>query len=86
VIAFRSGSVPEVIDDGITGFVVEDEIEAVAAIGRLGDFDRRRVRARFDERFSATRMAKEYLRYYEALTGKSCAKARMNSALKLKGV
>jgi glycosyltransferase involved in cell wall biosynthesis len=73
VIAFRSGSVPEVIDDGITGFVVEDESEAVAAIGRLGDLDRPRVRARFDERFSATRMAKEYLRHYEALAGKRCA-------------
>ena len=73
VIAFRSGSVPEVIDDGITGFVVQDETEAVAAIGRLGELDRRRVRERFEERFSATRMAKEYLRHYKALADKGCS-------------
>jgi glycosyltransferase involved in cell wall biosynthesis len=73
VIAFRSGSVPEVIDDGVTGFVVEDEAEAVAAIGRLGELDRRRVRARFEQRFGATRMAKEYLRHYEALIDKKSA-------------
>ena len=41
VIAFNRGSVPEVIDDGVTGFIVEDEAEAVAAIGKLGDADRR---------------------------------------------
>ncbi len=67
VIAFRSGSVPEVIDDGITGFVVDGEAEAIEAIGRLGELDRRKVRARFEERFTSERMAKEYLRHYEAL-------------------
>ena len=45
VIAFKAGSVPEVIDDGITGFVVSSEDEAVKAIGRLGELDRHRVRA-----------------------------------------
>jgi glycosyltransferase involved in cell wall biosynthesis len=67
VIAFRSGSVPEVVDDGITGFVVEDETEAVEAIGRLGELDRRRVRGHFEQRFTSERMAKEYLRNYETL-------------------
>ncbi|MFL6790096.1 MAG: glycosyltransferase family 4 protein [Bradyrhizobium sp.] len=67
VIAFRSGSVPEVVDDGITGFVVEDETEAVEAIGRLGELDRRRVRSHFEQRFTSERMAKEYLRNYETL-------------------
>jgi glycosyltransferase involved in cell wall biosynthesis len=66
VIAFRSGSVPEVVDDGITGFVVDGEAEAIQAIGRLDELDRRRVRRRFEERFTSRRMAKEYLRVYEA--------------------
>jgi len=69
VIAFRSGSVPEVIDHGITGFVVQDEDEAVAAIRRLPELDRQTVRARFEERFSAKRMAQEYVRNYEAVCG-----------------
>ena len=67
VIAFRSGSVPEVVDDGITGFVVDGETEAVAAVGRLGELDRRQVRRRFEERFTAGRMAREYVRLYEQL-------------------
>src|SRR5204862_2533550 len=68
VVAFRSGSVPEVIDHGITGFVVDDEAEAIQAIGQLGKLDRRKVRARFEERFTSGRMAAEYVRHYEALT------------------
>lgn len=67
VIAFRSGSVPEVVDDGITGFVVESEAEAIDAVRRLGELDRRRVRAHFEQRFTSERMAKEYVRHYEAL-------------------
>jgi glycosyltransferase involved in cell wall biosynthesis len=67
VIAFRSGSVPEVIDQGVTGFVVEGEAEAVQALGRLGEIDRRTVRTRFEQRFTAKRMATEYLRHYENL-------------------
>ncbi len=53
VIAFRSGSVPEVIDDGVTGFIVEDEEHAVRAVKRIGELDRRKVRERFEQRFSA---------------------------------
>jgi len=67
VIAFRSGSVPEVIDDGVTGFVVPGEAEAVEAIGRLSELDRRKVRRHFEKRFTATRVARDYLRQYEAL-------------------
>jgi glycosyltransferase involved in cell wall biosynthesis len=68
VIAFRSGSVPEVIDHGITGFVVSDEEEAIQAIKRLGELDRRRIRARFEKRFTSRRMAEDYLKHYAALT------------------
>jgi glycosyltransferase involved in cell wall biosynthesis len=69
VIAFRSGSVAEVVDDGVTGFVVDDEAQAVQAIRRLGELDRRGIRAHFEQRFSAKRMAEDYLRHYEMLVG-----------------
>ena len=73
VIAFKSGSVPEVVDHGITGFVVSDEEEAVRALGRLGELDRRRVRAQFEKRFSSRRMAAENICYYEALVSEKHA-------------
>ena len=68
VIAMRRGSVPEIIEDGVTGFVVDSEEEALAAIGRLGSIDRRRVRAEFERRFTARRMAQDYLRAYQSLS------------------
>jgi len=67
VIAYRSGSVPEVIEDGVTGFLVENEEQAVAAVHRLRQLDRRKIRSRFEERFSATRMVKEYESQYRKL-------------------
>jgi glycosyltransferase involved in cell wall biosynthesis len=81
VIAFRSGSVPEVIDDGITGFVVSDEAEAIEAIKRLPELDRRKVRAQFEKRFTAKRMAEEYLRCYAALVHNSADEAGRREAL-----
>jgi len=67
VIAFRSGSVPEVIDENVTGFVVDDEEQAVQAVKRLGELDRRCVRERFEERFTAERMAADYVSHYRSL-------------------
>jgi glycosyltransferase involved in cell wall biosynthesis len=67
VIAFRSGSVPEVIEDGVSGFVVEDLDEAVAATARLGMLERRRIRAAFERRFTVERMAQDYLAIYRGL-------------------
>ena len=61
VLAFRCGSVPEVIDDGVTGMIVDTMDEAVRMLPRVLALDRRAVRRRFEERFSATRMAKDYL-------------------------
>jgi glycosyltransferase involved in cell wall biosynthesis len=58
VLAFRCGSIPEVIDDGVTGKVVDSEEEAIAALPVLLSYDRRSVRRRFEERFTATRMAR----------------------------
>jgi glycosyltransferase involved in cell wall biosynthesis len=65
VIARRRGSVPEVVDEGLTGFVVEDVAGAIEAVGRVGALDRRAVRARVAERFSRDRMVDDYLRVYE---------------------
>ena len=65
VVAWRNGAVPEVIDDGVTGFVVESMDELVRAIGRVGELDPRAARARVEERFSAAAMVTGYERAYE---------------------
>jgi glycosyltransferase involved in cell wall biosynthesis len=65
VIARRRGSVPEVVDEGITGFVVDDVAGAVEAVRRVGALDRRAVRAKVAERFSRDRMVDDYMRVYE---------------------
>ncbi|MEO8302086.1 MAG: glycosyltransferase family 4 protein, partial [Rhizomicrobium sp.] len=67
VIAFDSGSVPEILEDGLTGFVVQDVDQAVAAVSRLDRLFRPTIRSRFDERFSAAGMARDYVRIYEKL-------------------
>jgi glycosyltransferase involved in cell wall biosynthesis len=67
VIAFHNGSVPEVIEDGVTGFIVDNEDEAAAAIARLRSLDRARIRHTFEDRFTARRMAEEYLALYHRL-------------------
>src|SRR6266446_1798251 len=67
VIAFENGSVPEVIEDGVTGFIVQNENQAVAAAGKVGTLDRDRIRAEFDRRFTAQHMAQNYLKLYSRL-------------------
>ena len=67
VLAFRCGSVPEVIEDDVTGKVVDSEEEAIAALPAILSYDRRAVRQRFEERFTATRMAKDYVITYRQL-------------------
>lgn len=69
VIAFRRGAVPEVVEHGVSGFVVDDVDGAVRALGRLGELDRARCRSAFDARFTAQRMARDYLQVYRTLTG-----------------
>lgn len=65
VIAFRIGSVPEIVEDGVTGFVVDTEAEAVEALRHIRKLDRTRIRQRFEERFTSTIMAKKYVDVYE---------------------
>jgi glycosyltransferase involved in cell wall biosynthesis len=67
VLAFNRGSVPEVVEDGVTGFIVEDEDEAVRKMGALLALDRAAVRRRFEQRFTAQRMAKDYIKVYKKL-------------------
>jgi glycosyltransferase involved in cell wall biosynthesis len=66
-IAFRCGSVPEIIDEGVSGFIVENEDDAVKALQFVPRLNRARIRATFERRFSVCRMAKSYLSIYESL-------------------
>jgi glycosyltransferase involved in cell wall biosynthesis len=77
VIAFANGAVPEVIDDGITGFIVRSIDEAARAVGRLQQLDRQQIRCRFERRFSATRMARDYLEIYRALARPTAPRLRL---------
>ncbi|MDQ1659593.1 MAG: hypothetical protein QOD41_4676 [Cryptosporangiaceae bacterium] len=71
VIAFRRGSMPEVVADGTTGYLVDTAAEAASAVAQIGSLDRAQCRKRVRERFSAERMADDYLRLYQevSLTG-----------------
>ncbi len=75
VIAFRRGSVPEVIDDGVTGFIVDTMEQAIAAAKRVHTLDRGKVRTRFEERFTNRRMAGDYVHIYQNLIDQKAAKA-----------
>jgi glycosyltransferase involved in cell wall biosynthesis len=67
VIAYSHGSFPEVIDDGVTGFLCRNLDEMVEAVGRIHHIDRRQCRRAFEERFTAERMAQDYLLAYKDL-------------------
>jgi glycosyltransferase involved in cell wall biosynthesis len=67
VLAMGNGSVPEVVDEGVTGFIVADEAAAATAAGRLHALDRERIRRVFEERFTARRMAEDYISLYRYL-------------------
>jgi glycosyltransferase involved in cell wall biosynthesis len=80
VIAFNRGSVPEIIDEGLTGFIVEDEISAVAAVGRLSTLSRAAVRKQFETRFTARRMALDYLATYRGLMEAAAPRIKLVSS------
>ncbi len=81
VLAFRCGSVPEIVEDGITGAVVETVDEAIAALPRVIALDRKKVRQRFEQRFSATRMAKDYVSIYRSLLATSAKREQQEIEL-----
>jgi glycosyltransferase involved in cell wall biosynthesis len=68
VIAFNNGSVPEVLENGLTGFIVRDEDEAVRALSSIDDLNRDRVRAEFERRFTAKHMAQNYVKLFSRLS------------------
>jgi glycosyltransferase involved in cell wall biosynthesis len=67
VVAFRRGSVPEVVEHGVTGFIVDSESEALSAIALAPSLDRARIRREFERRFTSQRMAEDYVHLYELL-------------------
>jgi len=71
IVAYRCGSVPEVMVDGVTGYVVDDEDQAVAAVERLDRISRAQCRQVFEQRFSAQRMARNYVEAYRRVARKS---------------
>ncbi|HEY1266255.1 MAG TPA: glycosyltransferase family 4 protein [Candidatus Binatia bacterium] len=70
-IAFRCGSVPEIIDDGVTGFIVDSVEEAVESLKRVAALDRENCRRTFQKRFSAERMLKDYVKIYGRIQSES---------------
>jgi len=81
LIAYRRGSVPEVMEDGITGFVVEGLDEAVKAVERVAALSRKRCRQVFEERFTARRMARDYLKIYRRIVEEKQALTRKTPAV-----
>lgn len=79
VIAYNRGSVAEIITDGRTGFIVEDEISAVAGVHSLATLDRAAIRAEFEARFTARRMALDYLDAYRDLTEAAAPRIKLVS-------
>ena len=67
VIAFGHGSVPEIIDHGVTGFIVQNQEQAIAAANNISRIDRRRCRQVFEQRFAAPVMARRYIDVYREL-------------------
>jgi glycosyltransferase involved in cell wall biosynthesis len=80
VIAYNQGSVAEIIEEGVSGFIVEDETSAVAAVGRLSQLNRGAIRTQFEQRFTARRMALDYLATYQGLIEEATPKIRLVSS------
>jgi glycosyltransferase involved in cell wall biosynthesis len=83
VMAFRGGSVPEIVEDGVTGKVVDNEDEALAALPEILSYDRRTVRHRFEERFTAARMARDYATTYRLLLKMAASSGKDRSLIRL---
>ena len=80
VIAYNRGSVPEIIDEGLTGFIVEDETSAVGVVGRLAGLNRDAIRKQFEKRFTARRMALDYLAAFRGLMGTATPRIQLVSS------
>lgn len=76
VLAWNCGSVPEIIEEGVTGFIVDSESQALRAIARAPELDRKRIRSEFERRFTARAMAEAYVRIYEQLKRRAASMQR----------
>jgi len=81
VIAWNRGSVPEIVEDGVTGFVVETEAQALGAILRLNNLNRLRIRHVCERRFSTMAMAKRYVEVYARLLGRCAGEGERQDAV-----
>lgn len=84
VIGWGCGSVPEVIENGVTGRVVVDELGAAAAVAEVAGYDRRAIRARFEQRFTARAMAQRYLALYERVLAGHAGMIRVRRSLRVR--
>jgi glycosyltransferase involved in cell wall biosynthesis len=80
VVAFNRGSVTEIVDDGLTGFIVEDEISALGVVDGLSRLNRETIRRQFEARFTARRMALDYLSAYRSLVDTSEPRIKLVSS------
>jgi glycosyltransferase involved in cell wall biosynthesis len=81
VIAYPFGSVPEVIEDRVSGYLVSDLAGAVDAVKQIGKIDRRKVRKHFENNFTADRMALDYLKIYERMVSRRKAPLTASSGV-----
>jgi glycosyltransferase involved in cell wall biosynthesis len=86
VIAFRRGSTPEVIDEGVTGMLVDHVEAAVSAVNKVPRLSRKECRARFEKRFSARRMALDYVKVYKSILQDSEDRESIEGAVETRGV
>src|SRR5947208_388712 len=84
VVAFRCGSVPEILEDGTSGFVVDTIEQAADAVRRIASLDRAKVRAEFERRFTVERMARDYVEIYRTVTGAHVVPALRSKARALR--
>ena len=80
VVAFNRGSVSEIVEDGVTGFVVEDETSAAGAVREVASLSRSAIRRRFEEQFTARRMAEDYVHLYRRMIDGKRARPRLATA------
>jgi glycosyltransferase involved in cell wall biosynthesis len=81
VIAYPLGSVPEVVRDGVSGYIVPDLQSAVDAVQKLDRLDRKKIRKHFEQHFTASRMAQDYLRIYERVASRKKAPLSVNDGV-----
>jgi len=86
VIAFRRGSTPEVVDEGVTGMLVDHVEAAAAAVDQVRRISRRECRARFEKRFSARRMALDYVNVYSSILRDSEVRESVERSVEARGV